>query len=274
MLDVPADATPEQIAQAYQQQRASYSSERVAELDAEFKRIAAERSATLEQAYAVLADPERRRAYDRNQGIGAASVASPQAKRRVSQREWLMLAGGVLVGLVIIAAVWMLSARGAEPGLPPVAEVNRPAPAFTLATLDGTPVSLSDYRGKVVLLNFWYTNCPPCREETPALQQAYQKLSDQGLVILGVNVRKNERPGADGDNDIRAFVNQFGVTYPIAIDTHRDAGSAYQVYVLPTSIFIGPDGRERFRSFSTVTTHDVERIFTQLQREAAANAKE
>lgn len=186
----------------------------------------------------------------------------------MSRREALTLVGGALAGLLIIAVVWFLTTPEPSAALPPVAEVNREAPAFTLQTLDGQPVSLSDYRGKVVLLNFWYTGCAPCREETPALQRAYQQLADQGLVVLGVNVRENERAGQNGEQDIRAFVDQYGVSYPIVLDLNREVGSEYQVLVLPTSIFIDQHGRERYRSFSTVTTEDVEQIFSALQREA------
>jgi cytochrome c biogenesis protein CcmG/thiol:disulfide interchange protein DsbE len=272
LLDIPVDAAPQTIEQAYQRQRERYNAARVAELDAEFRRIAAERSAALDHAYHVLADPERRRAYDRSIGASAAPAPMPRAQRRVSRREWLMLAGGALVGLIIIAVVWFASGRSDQGALQSVAEVNRPAPAFTLSTLDGKQISLSDYRGKVVMLNFWYTKCPPCREETPALQHVYQQLADKGLVILGVNVRQNEQPGAAGDQDIRNFAKQFGVTYPIVIDSDRSVATAYQIYPLPTSIFIDPNGQERYRSFSTVTAQDVERIFTELQRGTAADA--
>ncbi len=272
LLDIPVDADPQMIEQAYQRQRERYSTARVAELDAEFKRIAAERSAALDRAYRTLSDPERRHVYDRSIGHGAAPAAHPPSKRRVNRRELLLLMGGAVVGLIIIAVVWFASGRSDQAALQAVAEVNRPAPTFTLSTLDGKQVSLSDYRGKVVMLNFWYTKCPPCREETPALQHVYQQLSDKGLVILGVNVRQNEQPGAAGDQDIRAFAEQFGVTYPIVIDSNRDVAMAYQIYPLPTSIFIDPNGQERYRSFSTVTAQDVERIFTELQRGTTADA--
>lgn len=273
LLDIPVDAAPQAIEQAYQRQRERYSTARVAELGAEFKRIATERLTSLDRAYQVLSDPERRRAYDQSVGLSSVSAPAPRAtKRGVSRREWLMLAGGALVGLVIIATVWFVSGSGNQGALQSVAEVDRPAPAFTLSTLDGKQVNLSDYRGKVVMLNFWYTKCPPCRQETPALQHVYQQLSDKGLVILGVNVRQNEQPGAAGDQDIRTFAQQYGVTYPIVIDSDRSVATAYQIYPLPTSIFIDPSGQERYRSFSTVTAQDVERIFTELQRGTTADA--
>ncbi|MEO7913083.1 MAG: TlpA disulfide reductase family protein, partial [Roseiflexaceae bacterium] len=74
--------------------------------------------------------------------------------------------------------------------------------------------------------------CVPCKEETPALQRVYQKLHDQGLVIIGVDLRNQERKGTDGDTDVRAFTSQYGVTYPIALDV---AGDIARVSDLPDS---------------------------------------
>lgn len=266
LLDVPAQAGADEIAAAYQRQRERYSPERVAALGDEFRQIAEARSADLERAYAVLRDPQRRRAYDAGIGGGA---TRPQ-RRGLSRREVAMAAGGAVLGLIVIAVVWVISSQQAGASLPPAAEVNRPASDFALPTLDGKQVRLSDYRGKVVLVNFWYTNCAPCREETPALQASYQKLSAQGLEIIGVNVRENERKGADGDNDIRTFLAQHHVTYPIALDTDSAVDRAYQVYVLPTSFLIDRAGNVRYLLFSAVTAKDVEALFNKLQEETSA----
>ncbi|SRR6266545_2186116 len=269
LLDIPAQATAEEIDAAYPRQRERYSPERVAALGDEFRQIAQARTGELDRAYATLSDAERRRAYDVSIGLApAAERATP--RRGLSQREILMAAGGALVGLLVIAVVWVLSSRAAPPALPPAAEANRPAPEFALPGLDGGTVRLSDYRGKVVLVNFWYTNCAPCREETPALQAAYQKLAGQGLQIVGVNVRGNERKGADGDNDIRKFVADNSVTYPIAMDTESKAGRDYQVYVLPTSFMVDQAGKIRYLLFSTMTTDGVEALFKKLQQETSA----
>jgi thiol-disulfide isomerase/thioredoxin len=123
-----------------------------------------------------------------------------------------------------------------------------------------------------VLVNFWYTNCAPCREETPALQAVYSKLAGQGLQIIGVNVRGNERAGADGEADIRAFANGNGVTYPIALDTDGQVDRDYQVYTLPTSFLIDKGGNVRYLLFSAVTSDEVEALFNKLQQEASASA--
>jgi peroxiredoxin len=274
LLDIPAHATAEEVAEAYRRQRERYSPERVAALGEEFRGIAEQRVAELDRAYATLSDAARRREYDARIGAGpgneqASGEAVPRALRRagLTRREVLMAAGGALIGLLVIAAVWMLAGESATATRLNAAQQNRPAPEFTLPALDGGTVDLSDYRGKIVLVNFWYTNCAPCREETPALEAAHRELSAKGLRIIGVNVRQNERAGAEGEADIRKFLADHGVSYPIALDTDNKAGRDYQVYVLPTSVMIDGDGNIRYLMFSAVTTSDVEALFNTLQQE-------
>jgi len=271
LLDIPAQATAAEIEAAYQRQRERYSPERVAALGEEFRQIAEARSAELDRAYATLSGPARRRAYDASVGVTpVASPDQPQRRGGLSRREVIMSTGSALVGLVVIALVWVLANRGAAPALPPAAQVNRPAADFSLPRLDGGSLRLSDYRGKVVLVNFWYTNCAPCREETPALASTYKKLSSQGLEIIGVDVRGNERKGADGDADIRTFTTANGVTYPIVLDTDSQTGRDYQVYTLPTSFLIDKSGNIRYLLFSAVTSEGVEALFNKLQQETSA----
>jgi peroxiredoxin len=273
LLDIPAQASAAEIEAAYHRQRDRYNAERIAALGGDFRAIAERRGAELDRAYAVLSDPERRRAYDASIGVSPSAPApSARAQRRsgLSRRELLMAGGGALAGLLVIALVWVLAGRSAGAALPPAAQANRPAPDFALPGLDGQTVRLSDYRGKVVLLNFWYTGCAPCREETPALQAAYQKLAPQGLEIIGMNVLANERKGADGLADIRSFLGSHNVTYPIALDADSQSGRDYQVYVLPTSLMIDREGKIRYLLFSATTTEEVEALFTKLQQETSA----
>jgi peroxiredoxin len=269
LLGISAEATAEMIEIAYQRQCERYSAERIAGLDSEFRRIAEARTAALHQAYVVLSDPQRRRDYDASLGIGPA-VSRPPARARLSRREIGGVVGGALAGIVVIAVVWLFAGRTAQPALPPVAELRRPSPAFSLPGLDGTTVRLEDYRGKIVLINFWGTWCEPCKDETPALQEAYRKLRDQGLVIIGIDLRGQERGGTDGVTDVRAFVERYGVTYPIALDASGDTARAFQIYPIPTSYFIDQTGTIRYVRVSALTTQEVEALFTRLQQEASA----
>ena len=271
LFDVSPEAPLEEITAAYARQRERYSRERVAALGDEFRRIAQARTTDLERAYAVLADPQRRRDYDVGLGLAPPAIAHGASRRTgLSRRERGMAIGGALAGLLVIALVWMLAGRTAQPGLPPVGEVKRPAPDFALPGLNGETVRLSDYKGKVVLVNFWGTWCAPCKEETPALQAVYQKLRDQGLVIIGVDLRNQERPGAEGDTNVKNFVASYGVTYPIALDVAGDTARAFQIYPIPTSFFVDQTGTIRYVAVSKVSGTDVEAIFTRLKQEASA----
>ncbi len=268
LLDIPAEAPTEEIVAAYQRQRERYRPERVATLGNELERLAVTRLAELERAYAILADPARRRAYDRSIGVASPEDVEHVAKRtRLSRRERLLAIGGALAGLLLIALVWVLTGRNAQPGLPPVAETRKPAPAFALPGLHGETVRLNDYRGKVVLVNFWGTWCVPCKEETPALAAVYRKLQDQGLIIIGVDLRNQERPGPDGDADVRDFTERYGVTYPIALDVAGETARAFQIYPLPTSFVVDQNGMIRYIRVGQITAEEVEALFVRLQQD-------
>ncbi len=268
LLDIPTEAPTEEIVAAYQCQRERYRPERVATLGNELERLAVTRLAELERAYAILADPARRRAYDRSIGVASPEDVEHVAKRtRLSRRERLLAIGGALAGLLLIALVWVLTGRNAQPGLPPVAETRKPAPAFALPGLHGETVRLNDYRGKVVLVNFWGTWCVPCKEETPALAAVYRKLQDQGLIIIGVDLRNQERPGPDGDADVRDFTERYGVTYPIALDVAGETARAFPIYPLPTSFVVDQNGTIRYIRVGQITAEEVEALFVRLQQD-------
>ena len=112
------------------------------------------------------------------------------------------------------------------------------APDFTLATLNGGSLTLSDFRGKAVLINFWASWCEPCREEAPNLVRAYRTYIDQGFVILGVDPILQDTLA-----DIRIFLEAFNVTYPILLDeTGQVTYDQYAVPGLPMSVFVDREG--------------------------------
>ena len=113
---------------------------------------------------------------------------------------------------------------------------DRPeAPDFTLANPDGKKVSLKDFRGKVVFLNFWATWCESCRDEMPSMQKLYGDFKGKGLEIVGVNV-KDKRP------DALAFVKKLQVTYPIVLDPEGEAGLLYGAFGMPATYLIDRKG--------------------------------
>jgi len=116
-------------------------------------------------------------------------------------------------------------------------KVRLNAPPFSLTRLGGGTADLTDFAGKVVLLNFWATWCPPCREEMPAMQRLWERYRKQGLVIVAV--------AADQDNgkQVASFVDKLGLNYPILLDPEGKARNRYEVVGLPMSYLIGRDGK-------------------------------
>ena len=119
------------------------------------------------------------------------------------------------------------------------------APDFTVSTLDGKQVSLSDYRDKVVLVNVWATWCPPCRQEMPSLERLYKALKGENFEILAVSVDaplgqtdEGGRPGGD----LAAFAKEFGLTFPILHNPSGNIQDLYQTTGVPESFVIGKDG--------------------------------
>ncbi|WP_246055252.1 peroxiredoxin family protein [Pseudalkalibacillus caeni] len=112
------------------------------------------------------------------------------------------------------------------------------APDFSLQTIDGKKVKLSDYRGKKVVLNFWATWCPPCKKELPELQEYYIENGNDKVEIIGVNLTKIER----SEKDVDPFVEKYGLTFPVILDKKGKVEKVYQIQSYPTSYILDKDG--------------------------------
>jgi cytochrome c biogenesis protein CcdA/peroxiredoxin len=128
--------------------------------------------------------------------------------------------------------------------------VGETAPNFTTTTPDGREIALEDYRGEVILLNFWATWCGPCRIEMPEFQDAYLEHQDNGFTILAVNFQ--ERP-----EQITPFVEELGLTFPIAMDQRGDINTQFNVLSYPSTYLIGRDGEILDRHFGPLTADAV-----------------
>jgi peroxiredoxin len=134
--------------------------------------------------------------------------------------------------IAAIAAVLLLSAP-ALAGAP-----GAPAPQFSLAARGGQNVSLAQYKGQVVMLNFWASWCGPCRQEMPLLESIYKKYNKLGFTMLGVNVE----PDSQAANE---WLKATPVSFPILYDTQSKVSKLYDVAGMPTSVIIDRAGKVR-----------------------------
>jgi peroxiredoxin len=133
---------------------------------------------------------------------------------------------GLLLGLLCAIPAWAQTL-----------DLGRPAPGITLTDVAGGTHRLSEYRGSVVLLNFWATWCVPCRTEMPSVEQAYRRFKGKGLVVLAVNLDAGSR------SPVEAFAKELGLTFPVLLDPQWTSSHAYRVLGLPTSYLIDREGR-------------------------------
>jgi len=112
-------------------------------------------------------------------------------------------------------------------------------PPLLLRDIDGKSHNLADYRGQVVLVNFWATWCEPCRDEMPAIQRLSNKLAGKPFVVLAVNLDEPE-------SRIRNFLSKMPLDFPILVDQEKAVTKAWKVRVLPMSFIVGRDGRIRY----------------------------
>ena len=128
---------------------------------------------------------------------------------------------------------------------------------FTLDTIDGQEVSLSDYRGNVVMINFWATWCPPCRAEIPDFEAAYQARQDDGFVVLGVNVEEPREA-------VAPFAQAIGMSYPVLLDRRGQVMKMYRAPGLPISLILDRDGVIQVRHVGFLTGKQLDQYLAQL----------
>lgn len=139
--------------------------------------------------------------------------------------------GRAIVCLMLIGYVGATSAS--------TVAVSSPAPDFTLKSLDGTNLRLEEYRGQVVLLNFWASWCGPCRQEMPVLDKIHQRYEDTGFAVLGVNVEGEAAPAQE-------IVDKTDITFPVLIDAGQSVSELYELEAMPSTVVIDRDGMVRY----------------------------
>jgi len=159
-----------------------------------------------------------------------------------------------LLALVLLGAVLIGGPRGghsAEPSAEAMATLElaplprAAAPPFTLADLDGRPLSLASLRGQTVLLYFWATWCPYCQKELPAtVQELARRYRDRRLVVLAVNIQ-------EGRDKVRAWVKMHGLSVPVVLDSDGEVSGEYRVTATPTAVLVDREGRTVARAVGT-----------------------
>lgn len=152
------------------------------------------------------------------------------------------LAVVIPIGALIGILAWGNLEAGGQPGGVAVnstmgeANVNsRPAPDFTLETFDDSSLTLSDLNGKVVMVDFWASWCPPCRAEASTLAAVYKEYEGSDVEFVGVSIW-------DEEGDARRYVDRYGITFPTGLDDRGSTAVEYGVRGIPEKFFIGRDG--------------------------------
>ncbi|MBI4640814.1 MAG: TlpA family protein disulfide reductase [Candidatus Tectomicrobia bacterium] len=148
----------------------------------------------------------------------------------------------VLIVLVVVGSVLVLLGYGLtrNPREIPTPLIGKPATSFALTLFDGRQLSLEELRGKVVFLNFWASWCPPCRAEARTLEAAWQKYKDQDVVFLGIDIQDTEEAA-------RAFLREFGITYPNGLDAAGKIAIDFGVWGVPETFIIDREGRITYK---------------------------
>ena len=168
---------------------------------------------------------------------------------------------GALVALIMVIALVMRGSTGPDSlGVISIGQQGnvklRPAPDFHLTSFDGQRLRLSDFRGRVVILNFWASWCPPCRIEAPALQRAADRLGERGVTVLGIDVW-------DDPSSATQFLNEVGVTYLNAEDTTREIPVEYGVTGLPETFVINTRGVLVARWIGPITDKELDKLVSE-----------
>ena len=157
----------------------------------------------------------------------------------------LALAGALILGFVVVLA-YGLANKTAPTGQSGATRVGKPAPPFDMELYGGGELSYGPESGTPVVLNFWASWCPPCREESPLLERAWRQYEDRGVLFVGVDTQDTEEAA-------QAYIDEFSLTFPNGLDADGEITVAYGVVGLPVTFFIGSDGVVKRRWVGALT---------------------
>ena len=171
----------------------------------------------------------------------------------------------ILTAILVIIFVLGLITTGCQSkgdlngGLGEAPQIGKPAPDFQFSNPDGQSVSLSDFRGKPVLINFWQIRCPDCRSEMPYIQQVYDEWSDKGLVILAINM-------GESSSKVSEFMKSYNLSFPVLLDKGGNVAQKYNIRGrIPVTFFIDEDGIiKRMKIGAFISAAEIENSLSEI----------
>lgn len=186
---------------------------------------------------------------------------APPRRRRLRRR---IIGAAVLAALAALAAVIFSVGFGRDPSVVRSVLIDKPAPPLVGTTLDGAPLNLADYRGKVVMVNIWASWCVACRQEHPVLAAAQRGLADRGLQIIGVDM-------SDKVADAKRFLAEMGgAAYPSVQDPNAQIAIAWGTFGVPETYVIDRSGTIREKAVGAVTPDWIDAHVLPLLRQPPA----
>ncbi len=146
------------------------------------------------------------------------------------------------VWITVISILFLYSSAHAAVAPWEIEEIiGKDAPQFTLSDIKGNKISLSSFKGKVILLNFWATWCPSCKNEMPSLTSLYKKYREKGIVVVAISMDKSKR-------DVQNFLSKSPIVFPVLLDSDLSISHKYKVFAFPTTFLIDREGvlREKY----------------------------
>ncbi|MBI4306252.1 MAG: TlpA family protein disulfide reductase [Chloroflexi bacterium] len=171
--------------------------------------------------------------------LDAEGPVAPQGHRRTLVLVAVLIPVSLIAALLIWATVRSGGRAGGGTVNDELGEVKvdpRPAPAFRLPDLDGSELDLESLRGKVVMVDFWASWCPPCQREAPVLAEVYERYRGRPVEFLGISIW-------DKGQDARSFAERFQIQYPVAVDHEGRIAIDYGVTGIPEKFFVDREGR-------------------------------
>jgi peroxiredoxin len=194
----------------------------------------------------------------------AAGGSLPAGVVPPARRRGVVFAGGLAILALAFGVVWLQSAKY-EPLV-----VGMEAPDFSLPDLEGKKRQLSDYRGKVVFLNFWATWCKPCKEEMPSMEALWENFKNEGFVMLAVSMDR-----VTTQKDIPPFIESLKLTFPILTDSWGQTDKRYKLMGVPETYLIDQNGilREKIIGPRDWTSRENMDVIVRLLHKQATSAR-